>query len=76
MAGIKVTLVKSCAGRSKDHLATLAGMGLYRMNHSRVLPDNECTLGMCNKLRHMVIWEKVAAAPVKRAPRKSAKASA
>ncbi len=74
MAGIKVTLVKSRAGRSKDQLATLAGLGLYRMNQSKVLPDNAATLGMCAKLQHMVVWEKVAAGPAKKAAAKAAKA--
>jgi large subunit ribosomal protein L30 len=74
MAGIKVTLVKSRAGRSKDQLATLSGLGLYRMNQSRVLPDNPSTLGMCEKLKHMVVWEKVTATPAKAAPRRGAKA--
>ena len=69
MPGIKVKLVRSRAGRSKDQLATLAGMGLYRLNQQRVLPDNPETVGMCQKLQHMVVWERVEQEPVKRARR-------
>ena len=63
MPGIKVKLVASRAGRSKDQLATLAGLGLYKLGQERILPDNAATVGMCQKLKHMVRWERVAEAP-------------
>lgn len=63
MPGIKVKLVASRAARSKDQLATLKGLGLYKMGQERILPDTAATLGMCEKLKHMVKWEKVAEAP-------------
>jgi large subunit ribosomal protein L30 len=63
MPGIKVKLVHSRAGRSEDQLATLKGLGLYKMGQERILPDNPSTLGMCQKLRHMVTWERVKEAP-------------
>ncbi|MGI5864558.1 MAG: 50S ribosomal protein L30 [Myxococcales bacterium] len=72
MPGIKVKLVRSRAGRSKDQLATLKGLGLYRLNQERILPDTPQTLGMCRKLQHMVAWERVNEEPVKR-PRRAAK---
>lgn len=63
MPGIKVKLVASRAARSKDQLATLKGLGLYKLGQERVLPDNASTLGMCQKLKHMVSWERVNDAP-------------
>ncbi len=59
MSAIKVKLVRSRAGRSHDQLAILKGLGLYRMNQERILPDTPATIGMCRKLQHMVEWEKV-----------------
>ncbi|MBR2979865.1 MAG: 50S ribosomal protein L30 [Myxococcaceae bacterium] len=63
MPGIKVKLVRSRAGRSHDQLATLKGLGLYRMNQERILPDTPATIGMCKKLQHLIEWEKVAEEP-------------
>ncbi|MBI5542911.1 MAG: 50S ribosomal protein L30 [Deltaproteobacteria bacterium] len=63
MPGIKVKLVSSRAARSKDQLATLKGLGLYKFGQERILPDNPSTLGMCEKLKHMVSWERVSEAP-------------
>lgn len=66
MAGIKVKLVKSAAGSSKDQKATLEGMGLYKLGSERILPDTPSTHGMVVKLRHLVAWEKVDQDPPKR----------
>ncbi len=63
MSGIKVKLIASSAARSKDQLATLRGLGLSKMGQERILPDNASTLGMCQKLKHMVAWERVNEAP-------------
>lgn len=63
MSGIKVKLIASSAARSKDQLATLRGLGLSKMGQERILPDNASTLGMCQKLKHMVSWERVNEAP-------------
>ena len=63
MPGIKVKLVHSRAARSKDQLATLKGLGLYKLGQERILPDNEATIGACQKLKHMVSWEKVQDSP-------------
>ncbi len=67
MPGIKVTLVRSRAARSPDQLATLKGLGLYKIGSTRILPDTPSTLGMCEKLHHLVSWERVEQEPVKSA---------
>ncbi len=76
MAGIKVRLIRSRAARSRDQLATLTGLGLYKFGQVRILPDNPSTIGACEKLRHMVAWERVEESPVKRPQRAHKKPAA
>ncbi|WP_413770234.1 50S ribosomal protein L30, partial [Vibrio vulnificus] len=45
---VKVTLVKSIIGTKETHRATVRGLGLRRMNHSRVLVDTPEVRGMIN----------------------------
>jgi large subunit ribosomal protein L30 len=73
MPAIKVTLIRSRAGRPADQLATLAGLGLYLVGHHRILPATDAVLGMCRKLGHMVKWEKVSDDPPKRRSRRAVK---
>ncbi len=54
---IKVTLVRSINGRLKSHQACVRGLGLRRMNHSRVLEDTPQVRGMINKVSYMVDHE-------------------
>ncbi|MFN3202297.1 MAG: 50S ribosomal protein L30 [Bradymonadia bacterium] len=56
---IKVTLRKSPIGRPQRHRDVLKGLGLGRLNSSRVLPDNPAVRGMINKVSHLVEWESV-----------------
>ena len=51
---VKVTLVKSLAGTRSDHRATVAGLGLRRLNSSRVLADTAEVRGMINKVAYLV----------------------
>ncbi len=50
----KVKLVRSVHGRLPTHRATVAGLGLRRMNHIVELEDTPCTRGMVNKVSYMV----------------------
>jgi|GEM_PF-1296990 len=56
-AHIKVTKVKSTIGFSDSVTRTLEGMGLKKMGSSNLLPDNNCTRGMINKVKHFVSYE-------------------
>ncbi|HEY8393086.1 MAG TPA: 50S ribosomal protein L30 [Capillibacterium sp.] len=49
-----VTWKRSTIGRKKDQRATIAALGLHRLNQSVVLPDNEVTRGMIKKVEHLV----------------------
>ncbi|MDG4575726.1 MAG: 50S ribosomal protein L30 [Defluviicoccus sp.] len=51
---VKVTQVGSPIGRRKDQRATLIGLGLNKMNRSRVLEDTPAVRGMISKVRHLV----------------------
>ena len=54
MSMIKVTLVKSPIGAKPDQRATVEAMGLRKMHHSVMMPDNAATAGMIFKVKHLV----------------------
>ena len=51
---VTVTLVKSVAGTRSDHRATVLGLGLKKMNHSRQLEDTPAVRGMINKVAYLL----------------------
>ncbi len=51
---VKVTLVRSVAGTKTDHRATVRGLGLGRLNTSRVLEDTPAVRGMINKVSYLI----------------------
>ena len=51
---VKVTQVRSPAGRFAYQRATLRGLGLDRINRSRVLEDTPAVRGMIERVRHLV----------------------
>jgi large subunit ribosomal protein L30 len=51
---LKVTLVKSIAGRSETQVRTLRSLGLRRIGSSRVLPNVNPILGQVNKVIQFV----------------------
>jgi large subunit ribosomal protein L30 len=53
-ASVKVTLVKSIIGTKETHRATVRGLGLRRINHSRVLVDTPEVRGMINKVSYLL----------------------
>jgi large subunit ribosomal protein L30 len=54
MAKLKVTLVRSAIGRRKDQRATLAGLGLRRLNSTAELEDTPSVRGMVKKVIHLL----------------------
>jgi len=56
---LKITLVRSKYGWSKKQRATIAGLGLYKIGHTVVRPDNPCIRGMVEKVRHLVKVEEI-----------------
>ncbi|WP_317933045.1 50S ribosomal protein L30 [Halioxenophilus sp. WMMB6] len=51
---VKVTQVKSSAGRLKKHQACLSGLGLRRIGHTVEVEDTPSTRGMINQVNYMV----------------------
>ncbi len=53
-ATLRVTQTGSPIRRHRDQRATLVGLGLNKMNRTRVLEDTPAVRGMIRKVRHMV----------------------
>ena len=51
---LTVKLVKSPIGQRSDHRATVRGLGLRKVNSTRVLEDTPAIRGMVNKIPHLV----------------------
>lgn len=54
-----MTQIGSPIGRQKSQRATLTGLGLNKLNRSRVLEDTPSVRGMALKIRHLVRVEPV-----------------
>ncbi len=60
MAGqIEVKLVKSGIGFPKGQRDTIKGLGLQKLQQTKVLEDTACVRGMINKVRHLVTFKEV-----------------
>jgi len=51
---LRVTLIKSPIGYSKDQKATARALGLRKINQTVEHTDNPAVRGMINKIIHMV----------------------
>lgn len=51
---LHVTLKRSVIGSNKSQRATVRGLGLRRINHSRVLENTPAVRGMVKKVIHLV----------------------
>jgi large subunit ribosomal protein L30 len=77
MSAISVKLVRGLAGCPEKHRVVVRGLGLKKRDSTKLLPDTPQTLGMIDKVRYLVAWERVdAAPPVGRLARKRAAAKA
>ena len=56
---IKVTQRRSAIGRPQRQRDTLRGLGLRKLNQSRILDDTPAVRGMINKVSHLVEWSAV-----------------
>ncbi|HEY8192045.1 MAG TPA: 50S ribosomal protein L30 [Alphaproteobacteria bacterium] len=57
---VKVTQVGSPTNREQWQRSTLIGLGLNKMNRSRVLEDTPSVRGMINRVQHLVKVEDAA----------------
>jgi large subunit ribosomal protein L30 len=51
---LKVTLLKSTAGRLESHKACVRGLGLRRIGHAVEVQDSAAVRGMINKVSYML----------------------
>jgi large subunit ribosomal protein L30 len=56
---LKITWVKSAIGFSEDQKATIAALGLRKLNHSVIQDDTPVIRGMLDKVQHLVKVEEV-----------------
>ena len=61
MGQLKVTLKHSAIGRPGKQLATIKGLGLRKIGHSRVLENTPAVRGMVKKVLHLVDVQEVEA---------------
>ncbi len=56
---VRITLVKSPIGYSKEHKATIRSLGLRRMHQTVEHVDSPTLRGMLYKVNHLVVVEEV-----------------
>lgn len=56
---LKITLVKSTIGAIPKHKATVAALGLKKMQQTVEMPDNAAIRGMIQQVRHLVKVEEI-----------------
>jgi large subunit ribosomal protein L30 len=54
MKKLKVTLLKGLSGIKREHVATVRGLGLKRINQVSELVDTPAVRGMINKVNYLV----------------------
>ena len=59
MALLRITWTKSQIGYRAGHREVVRSLGLKRLNHSVVQPDNPSIRGMVHKVAHLVTVEAV-----------------
>ncbi|NTW00903.1 MAG: 50S ribosomal protein L30 [Oscillochloris sp.] len=59
MSKLKITYTKSVIGYTKDQKETVASLGLRKLHHSVIKPDNSSVRGMIFKVKHLVSVEEV-----------------
>ncbi len=59
MSKLKITYKKSMIGYAKDQKETVLSLGLRKLGHSVIKPDNPSIRGMIFKVQHLVTVEEV-----------------
>ncbi len=57
---LRITLVRSTIGRPPDQGRTVRSLGLRRLHHTVLRPDQPAIRGMVQKISHLVKVEEVA----------------
>lgn len=56
---LKITYIKSAGGHPYIQARTVQALGLRRLYHTVVKPDNPCIRGMVHQIRHLLKVEEV-----------------
>jgi large subunit ribosomal protein L30 len=56
---VRVTQIRSVAGRLPGQRGTLIGLGLNKIRRTSELEDTPAVRGMIKKVAHLITWEKV-----------------
>ena len=59
MEKIRVKHIKSPIGRKGVQRKILISLGLNKMNRENILEENSAIIGMINKVKHLVKFDKV-----------------
>jgi large subunit ribosomal protein L30 len=59
MSKLRITYKKSMIGYAKDQKETVLSLGLRKLGHSVIKPDNPSIRGMIFKIQHLVEVEEV-----------------
>lgn len=54
---VRIKLTRSVIGRPKDQKATVAALGLRKMNQEKVIETNPAVAGMIAKVKHLLTIE-------------------
>jgi len=54
---LKIRQIRSAIERKEDQKRTIRALGLRRMHHEVILPDNPAIRGMVFKVKHLVTVE-------------------
>ena len=57
MGNLKITQTRSIIKTLENQKRTIKALGLGRPNYFNILPDNQQTRGMIEKVKHLVIVE-------------------
>ena len=59
MAKIKIKQIKSPIGRKNIQRKILVSLGLNKINREKVLDENPSIVGMIDKVKHLIKFERV-----------------
>lgn len=59
MGKLKITQIRSTINRNSKQKKIIKALGLKKLHHTVILPDNPQIQGMVNKVSHLVETEKI-----------------
>jgi len=66
---LRITLRKSPCKATRRQQATVRGLGLRKLQESKILADTPAIRGMVGKVSHLVEWEEISESMLEEPPR-------